>query len=411
MVGRSLDHTSSLAREHDVPYATSSLDDVLTRNDVDIVSIVTPPKTHLPYSEKVLAAGKHVLCEKPFTMDRSEAQQLVAAHEAACTKHNRRIIAMIDHELRFHSSVRDVKAFISSGAFGKIRKASLYFLSPMPAPMQTDWSWWHDETQFGGVLGAIGSHFVDLISFVTSTEVVKVQGDCQTLIKEKCDASVEPSLTDGTFPMKPVTSDDSTEYRALHRSNKNSSRPSFRSPSSSPSTSSSSSAVVESQEFFCTTTLCSAAMGVKRNEMILLSDKGSIVMDMSTMTATFQPADYSRPMGDTSQQKVWKSDAPSEVKGMAIVSPYAFATVLLGRRLIQAIEQVKNNTSDSSLSASASSSSSPSPSPSSHLTSLPGSLSGIGATFSDGSYCMAVLDAVRESSKSNGEWIDCKYQP
>lgn len=340
------------------------------------MSIVTPPSTHLQHAQAVLEAGKHVLAEKPFAMNAEEARRMRAAHEAACAKYNRRLIAIIDHELRFHSSTRDVKAFILSGSFGRVTKAHHRFYGVMPSIAQKEWSWWSDSSQFGGVLGAVGSHFIDLLSFLTSTEVTSVQCRCETIVREKLDG----------VTMKQVTSDDSAEFSTKHRSNPASPRQSYRGSAEHP------------QEFVATTTLVAASFGYSQNELLILSTRGALTCSLSTMTFTYTPASLEQPRVDeTTKVTVWESDAPKErVQPALPLSPFVQGTVLVGQRLVKAVEECEAELKSGSSS-------------SSNLTDLPPSLAGFAATFSDGVYVQTVLDRARDSSAEGGVWKECTY--
>ena len=364
---------------------------MLARPEVDVstdlVSIVTPPSTHAAFTIQALQAGKHVICEKPFALTAAEARDMQAAHEAACLKFNRPLIAIVDHELRFHSSVQAVKMFIHSGAFGSISHAHVTFLGAMQPIVQSEWSWWSDASEFGGLLGAIGSHMVDLLSYITSTEAVRVAANLRTIIAEKADEA---------GAMKAVTSDDTAEFRCTHRSDAASPRLSYRGSASHP------------QEFQSSTTLVGTAYGVSRNELLLLSDRGTILFDLATMQATFTPASRAHPKGEAATAataQVWHTDAPAHVAHMVgAISPYVRGTVLLGQRLNKAIEEAAAAAVASSKHGSSSSSSSSHPHAS--LSALPPSLAGVAATFADGVYVQTVLDAARESNAAGGGWTD-----
>jgi hypothetical protein len=246
------------------------------------------------------------------------------------------------------------------------------------------------------MLGAIGSHMVDLLSYITSTEVVRVSANLRTIIAEK---------TDEAGATKAVTSDDTAEFRCTHRSDSASPRASYRGSASHP------------QEFQASTTLVATAYGLSRNELLLLSDHGSILLDLATMTATFTPGSRAHPKGDiaaASSAQVWHTDAPAQVAHMTgAISPYVRGTVLLGQRLNKAIEEAAAAAAASSKDGSSSSSSSSASSSHPHhhhLTSLPPSLVGVGATFVDGVAVQQVLDTARQSNAAGGGWVDVKLE-
>ena len=84
---RSGQDAPSAPQRFDVPHALTNLADALALPGVDAVAIATPPHTHAPIALEAIAAGKHVLCEKPFARDAAEAQQMLDAAEAAGVVH------------------------------------------------------------------------------------------------------------------------------------------------------------------------------------------------------------------------------------------------------------------------------------------------------------------------------------
>jgi predicted dehydrogenase len=132
---------------------------VVTSPEVDLVSIVTPPSEHRAMALAALAAGKHVLLEKPTAMNAAEAEELVAA---ARMHHDR--IALIDHELRFLPSWREARARMAD-EIGEVRYAEVRYSSPARGDRNREWNWWADASRGGGVWGAVGSHFIDALRY------------------------------------------------------------------------------------------------------------------------------------------------------------------------------------------------------------------------------------------------------
>ena len=87
LVGRDAARTAQRAARVGVPSAFTSLTDALTRADVDAVVVATPPNTHAELVLEAVAAGKHVVCEKPFAGNKTEALQMLAAAEEAGVVH------------------------------------------------------------------------------------------------------------------------------------------------------------------------------------------------------------------------------------------------------------------------------------------------------------------------------------
>jgi predicted dehydrogenase len=145
---------------HDVVLATrDDWRDVVTRPDIELVSVVTPPSEHLEMARVALEAGKHVLCEKPTAFDAVEAEALVAIADA-----HPEAIALIDHELRFLPSWREARERIH-GDIGPVRYVEGRYSSPARGDRTRKWNWWADASRGGGIWGAVGSHTVDTLRY------------------------------------------------------------------------------------------------------------------------------------------------------------------------------------------------------------------------------------------------------
>ncbi|MGH7607328.1 MAG: Gfo/Idh/MocA family protein [Gemmatimonadales bacterium] len=169
--------------------------------DVDLVIVSSTPDTHARYAIAALEAGKHVLCEKPTALDAYQAAQMVAAAERRPDR-----VAWIDHELRYAPNRRRARELSRAGAIGQLRHIE-FSLKPYlrgdgrPQAASAPWNWWSDASRGGGILGAVGSHLVDLCRFWTGSEITHVAGLAETFVPERRDEA-------GT--VRPVTSDDFT---------------------------------------------------------------------------------------------------------------------------------------------------------------------------------------------------------
>ena len=187
------EHAVEVAREFDIPHVADDWRGVIERDDVDLVSIVTPVVTHHEITLTALRAGKHVLCEKPMAMNAEEAQEMM---ELAREKN---LLALIDHELRFLPGRQKAAELIRRGDVGELWHARCLFRSGQRADPNRPWNWWSDVRQGGGALGAIGSHIVDAFRWLLNTEVSEVFGQLSTHVPKRKDQS-------GT--VREVTTDD-----------------------------------------------------------------------------------------------------------------------------------------------------------------------------------------------------------
>lgn len=158
LVGRKRERTERRAAKVGVETACTSLAEALALPRSDVVIIATPPTTHAELAEEALAAGRHVLVEKPFTTDASEAHRLSdAAHKAG-------VVALVGHEFRFAPARATLQHALKEGMVGDPRIATFVGLTGFAAPLDLRMpEWWFDPARGGGWLGAAVSHFVDAI--------------------------------------------------------------------------------------------------------------------------------------------------------------------------------------------------------------------------------------------------------
>jgi predicted dehydrogenase len=156
LVGHDEERTSRRAKRLEVPLAITSIDDALALAELDAVSIATPPAAHAPLTVQACRAGKHVLCEKPFALNATEAAAMLDAARSAGVVH------MVGHEFRWTPERAVMARAIATGLIGEPRTFSLVSYVPFVADTAARLpDWWFDAAQGGGWLGASGSHVVD----------------------------------------------------------------------------------------------------------------------------------------------------------------------------------------------------------------------------------------------------------
>ncbi len=158
LVGRDPDKTAKRAARMEVDGALTSLTEALLLPDVDLVAVATPPHTHADIVLESIAAGKHVMCEKPFARDAGEARKMHDAAKAAGLVH------MLGTEFRFATGQALAVRAIHSGVIGEPRLATFILNVPVLAdPAGEVPGWWSDASQGGGWLGAYASHNIDYL--------------------------------------------------------------------------------------------------------------------------------------------------------------------------------------------------------------------------------------------------------
>ena len=154
-----------------------SYEALLADDSVDVVHLTTPNHLHYPQVKQALAAGKHVVCEKPLATTAAESAELLELAERSglvhCTNFN----------IRFYPMVQEARARAQGGELGEIWNVHGGYLQDWLLH-PTDWNWRLDPARGGKLraVGDIGSHWLDLVQFVTGLEVEAVFADLATTI-------------------------------------------------------------------------------------------------------------------------------------------------------------------------------------------------------------------------------------
>ncbi len=190
-----------------LPVAYPSLEAALADPDVDVVHVTSPNQFHYPQVEAILAAGKHVVCEKPLAVSSSESRELVALAEASG------LIAAVNFNIRFYPLNQHARRMVADGELGDVRLVTGHYFQDWLL-LDTDWNW-RLEPDKGGHLravGDIGSHWIDLTNFITGQRVASVMADLSTFVKvrQKPLGEVETFSQERAAETEPVemTTDD-----------------------------------------------------------------------------------------------------------------------------------------------------------------------------------------------------------
>ena len=184
-----------------IPYF-ADLAAALAAGPVDCVHVATPNALHAPLVRQALAAGKHVLCEKPLAMDAAEGAELLRLAEAAGVVH------AVNFNFRFYTLARQMRAMVAAGAVGPVRLAHGGYLQDWLL-FPSDWNWRLDPKE-GGALRAvadIGSHWLDLAGFVTGRQPTALCADLATVVP----VHQRPTVAVETFAGKGLRPDEYVE--------------------------------------------------------------------------------------------------------------------------------------------------------------------------------------------------------
>jgi predicted dehydrogenase len=168
------------ARRIGVPKAYASLDELLDDPAVDVVHVTSPNQLHFPQVRQILAANRHVICEKPLTVTSEESAELVRLAAASDR------IAAVNFNIRFYPLNQHAHQMVRDGALGEVRLVTGHYFQDWLL-FDTDWNWRLEPDKGGSLraVGDIGSHWIDLLSFITGRRVTAVMAELATFVKTR----------------------------------------------------------------------------------------------------------------------------------------------------------------------------------------------------------------------------------
>jgi predicted dehydrogenase len=177
IVGSSPERAAEKARAAALPAPYPSFEAMLADPAIDVVHLTTPNHLHFEQVRAVLAAGKHVVCEKPLAMNSEETAELLRLAEESGLVH------AVNFNIRFYAQNQTARARVQAGEIGDVRLISGGYLQDWLL-YDTDWNWRLDPAAGGSLraVGDIGSHWIDLVTFITGRHVEAVMADLTTFI-------------------------------------------------------------------------------------------------------------------------------------------------------------------------------------------------------------------------------------
>nr|WP_229794607.1 Gfo/Idh/MocA family oxidoreductase [Actinoplanes campanulatus] len=191
---------------------------LVSRDDIDLIDICTPGDSHAEIAIAALAAGKHVLCEKPLANTIDEARQMAAAAERGAAAGVR---SMCGFNYRRVPAVALMRRMVADGRIGDIRHVRAVYLQDWITDPQFPLVWRLQKDKAGsGALGDIGAHIIDLTQFVTGQRITGVTALTETFVKERPLPQASSGLSaaagdgNGTVTTGQVTVDDAALFLA-----------------------------------------------------------------------------------------------------------------------------------------------------------------------------------------------------
>ena len=193
VLGSTPERGAARADRLSVRHAYASLDEILADPAVDVVHVTSPNHLHVPQAAAILAAGKHVVCEKPLAMTAAESAGLVSQAQTSD------LVNAVNFNVRFYPLHQHMRQAIAGGELGDVRFVTGHYFQDWLLH-DTDWNWRLDPSQGGALraVGDIGSHWLDLLAFVTGQPIVSVMADLATFVtaRQEPTGPVETFSTD-----------------------------------------------------------------------------------------------------------------------------------------------------------------------------------------------------------------------
>ena len=184
-----------------IPRAYATLAEILDDPAVQVVHVTSPNELHHPQVREILAAGRHVVCEKPLAMTSLESAELV---ELAAS---RGLVNAVNFNIRFYPLNQHVAGLVREGGIGDVRLVTGRYFQDWLL-YDTDWNWRLEKDQGGALraVGDIGSHWLDLVTFLTGRRVEAVMADLTTFIpvRQKPVGAVQTFSTERAAETVPV---------------------------------------------------------------------------------------------------------------------------------------------------------------------------------------------------------------
>ncbi len=190
-----------------VPRAYGTLDELLDDPLVEVVHVTSPNHLHAAQAERILESGRHVVCEKPLAMTAAESVALVALVERTG------LVNAVSFNIRFYPLHQHVREMVAAGGLGDVRFVTGRYFQDWLL-LETDWNWRLEPDKGGSLraVGDIGSHWLDLLTFLTGQPIVSVLADLATFIPVRAEPrgpveTFSTSRSADTVPREMATED------------------------------------------------------------------------------------------------------------------------------------------------------------------------------------------------------------
>lgn len=209
LAGNDAERTAEKARQLHIARSYGSAEELLADPDINVVHITSPNHLHFSHAKAALLAGKHVVCEKPLAMDSRQSSELVKLAK------EKKLVNAVNFNIRYYPISQHARSMVKNGELGNVYIVQGSYLQDWLL-LPSDWNW-RLEPELGGDMRAvsdIGSHWIDLTTFITGLRVESVLADFQIFLpmRQKPKGSVETFIgklqTTSEYIEQPVNTED-----------------------------------------------------------------------------------------------------------------------------------------------------------------------------------------------------------
>jgi predicted dehydrogenase len=189
---------TQVARSENIGHAFRSCAEMLAGADLDAVTVASPPFAHRDDVLVALEHGKHVVCEKPFTLSVADAECMLEAERSAGTASG------VAHEFRFVPQAQALKELVVNGHLDPLRNIEINLLRAwLRRHERRPRGWWFERERGGGLTGAVMSHLIDHANWLAGRPPLRVFGFHRTANPERVDerGTFQTDVSDGAFAL------------------------------------------------------------------------------------------------------------------------------------------------------------------------------------------------------------------
>lgn len=165
---RQKEPAEQIAQKYGIPQSYTVFEEMIKRNDIDVISLAVPNNLHYPMTMKAFEAGKHIICEKPLAMTTNEAEAMIKKAE------DKNRVHMTVFNWRFVPSFVRMKELVEDGEVGSVFHVYFSWLSNGRRERNSSFTWRFAQNEAGyGALGDTGVHGIDMIHWIAG-ELINV---------------------------------------------------------------------------------------------------------------------------------------------------------------------------------------------------------------------------------------------